>query len=86
MWTRRLIAWLVLRRSLFVGAAGLVTGLAMAFAATRWLESVLWGVNPTDTMTYLGVCLVLLVVVMAASYLPVRRAVAVDPAITLRHE
>jgi len=81
-----LIAWLVLKRSLIIGAAGLAGGIALALSATRYLESILWGVSPTDAVTYLTGCLILVLVVLAASYLPLRRAMGVDPAFALRHE
>jgi putative ABC transport system permease protein len=67
-------------------AAGLGAGVVLAFGVTRFLESLLYGVKPTDRWTYVVVSAVLAVVVLAASYLPARRASRVDPVVALRHE
>jgi putative ABC transport system permease protein len=69
-----------------MAAAGLVAGVALAYALTRFLESMLYGVKPTDRVTYLAVSVVLALVVLAASYFPARRASLVDPVVALRHE
>ena len=76
---REIIA-LVGRRALAFVIAGLVVGLASAFALTRLIESQLWGVTPTDPATFAGVSLLLVAVALAACVLPVRRALSVDPA------
>ena len=65
---------------------GGVVGLGGAFAASRLLGSVLYGGNSLDPMTFTLVPLVLITVAAAASFVPARRAAAVDPAITLRSE
>jgi ABC-type lipoprotein release transport system permease subunit len=57
-----------------------------AAGITRLLSSLLFGIGPLDPVTYIAVPLVLVTAAAAASYLPARRAVRVDPAITLRHE
>jgi putative ABC transport system permease protein len=67
-------------------ALGMVLGLAGAFALTRFLSSVLYGVTPVDPISYLGGVLVLGVVALSACYLPTRRATKVDPLQVLRHE
>lgn len=65
---------------------GLVLGLAGAFAATRVLASLLYGVHSTDAVTFTAVSLVLMIVALFASYLPARRATRVDPIVALRYE
>jgi putative ABC transport system permease protein len=77
---------MVLKQGLALACAGLVLGLAGAFAATRLLTSFLFEVKPGDPLTYLGVAALLAVVAMAASYLPARRATQVDPLEALRQE
>lgn len=80
------VLWLVLRQSLILAGVGLVLGLAGAVAATRFLESLLFEVKPTDPLTYAGVAALLGMVVLAASYFPARRAATVDPLVALRQE
>jgi putative ABC transport system permease protein len=65
---------------------GLVIGFGGAVALTRLLASLLFGVAPTDPATYMAVAALLAAVALAASYLPARRAMRVDPAIALRSE
>lgn len=65
---------------------GLVIGLGGAFALTRLMSSLLFGVSTTDTATFVVVALVLMVVGVLACYLPARRATRVDPLVALRYE
>jgi ABC-type antimicrobial peptide transport system permease subunit len=65
---------------------GLGLGLAASFAATRALSGVLYGVQPTDLLTFSGVALLLAGVAFLASYLPARRAASIDPMQALRTE
>ena len=67
-------------------AAGLVIGIVCAAAMTRLLGSMLFGVKPTDPATYIAVVALLGVVALAASYIPARRAMRVDPIVALRYE
>jgi len=53
---------------------------------TRWLSSELYGVSPSDPLTYGGVALVMGLISMLACYVPARRAMRVDPLIALRYE
>jgi putative ABC transport system permease protein len=77
---------MVVRQGLVLAAAGIAVGLAGAFALTRLLSSLLYGVNATDPLTFAGVTGLLAVVAIAASFLPAYRATRVDPVIALRCE
>ena len=65
-------------------AAGIVVGLFAAVGLTRLLSGILFGITPTDPVTFAEVVALLVVVVLLASYLPARRAASVDPQVVLR--
>jgi putative ABC transport system permease protein len=77
---------MVLRQSLSVVLIGLALGLVAAFAATRLLASLLYGVGANDLFTYVSVVLLLGATALLASYIPARRAMKVDPMVALRYE
>jgi putative ABC transport system permease protein len=77
---------LVLRKGVVLTASGLALGLTGAAAATRSLQSMLFGITPLDARTFVGVSLIFGVVATFASYLPARRATRVDPIAALRSE
>ncbi len=77
---------LVVGKGLLLAAAGIGVGLAGAFALTRLLSSLLFGVNATDPVTFAGVTALLALVAVAASFMPAWRATRVDPVIALRCE
>ena len=77
---------LVVGQGMLLAVIGVALGLMGAFAMTRVLEKFLWGVRPTDPVTFTAVSLLLAAVAMLASYLPARRATHVDPMVALRYE
>jgi putative ABC transport system permease protein len=83
---RRDVLALFLGESARFAGAGLLAGLVLAIAATRLLKTMLFGVAPTDPLSFAAVALVLTAVAMAASWIPARRAARIDPMAALRHE
>ncbi len=83
---RRDMLGMVLRQSLTVVVIGIALGLLAAFAGTRLLASLLYGVSANDILTYASVVLLLGAAAFLASYIPARRAMKVDPMIALRYE
>jgi macrolide transport system ATP-binding/permease protein len=77
---------LVIKQGMRLALIGLGVGLAGSLALTRLMSSVLYGVSATDAMTFALVSSLLAVVVLAACYIPARRAARVDPMIALRYE
>jgi putative ABC transport system permease protein len=77
---------LIVGNALWLVALGILLGAAGAFGLTRLMKSLLFGVVPTDVLTFFAVCLCLVVVALVASYLPARRATKVDPLMALRNQ
>jgi len=77
---------LVLRSAMSLVIFGAIVGIVGAYAATRVMSSLLFGVTPTDVVTFVVVPLVLFVVALVASLVPARRATRVDPLVALRYE
>jgi predicted permease len=77
---------MVMRQGLLMTALGLVIGLAVAFAATGVMRSMLPGITPRDPLTFGGVPLVLIAIAVFAALIPARRAGKVDPVVALRYE
>src|SRR5262245_21911038 len=80
------VVGMVLRRGMTLALAGIAIGLLAAFAATRFITTLLFEVKPTDPATLIGVAILLAAFSLAATYVPARRATRVDPMIALRHE
>ena len=77
---------LVVRQAMLPAVIGLAIGLAGALTLTRLLANQLYEVKATDPLTFLGVTAVLLLVALAACFLPARRAATTDPMVVLRHQ
>jgi ABC-type antimicrobial peptide transport system permease subunit len=82
----RRIVWLVTRSAAALAGSGLVIGLGGAAIIARLLRAVLFGVQPSDSVSYLAAVLLIAIVVIAASWRPARRALQIDPARALRVE
>lgn len=82
----REIVGLVGRRALLCVAGGLIAGLGGALALTRLIAARLWGVTPTDPVTFASVSILLVAIALVACVPPARRALSVDPTIALRND
>ena len=80
------IVRMVVGEGLLLSGVGVAVGLLGALALTRFLERMLYGVTPTDPLTFAGISALLVAVALAACYLPARRAARVDPMVALRYE
>jgi predicted permease len=83
---KRELKWMFVRSALLLTAVGVAIGMGTAAALMRLMKSLLFGISPLDPFTYITVPLVLVASAILASYLPARRAAAVDPVEALRAE
>jgi len=77
---------LVVGHGMKLAAVGLLLGVVTAFLAARAMTGLLFGVRPSDPVTYVAIAAVLGFAALTACYLPARRATSVDPLVALRHE
>jgi putative ABC transport system permease protein len=82
----RNILRMVLRQGLGLAIAGAAVGLVCALIVSHLMAGLLYGVRPTDPLTFAGVALLLIGVALLACYIPARRAIRVDPLVALRHD
>jgi ABC-type antimicrobial peptide transport system permease subunit len=77
---------LIVGKGVILMLIGVAIGLVGAFGITRVMATLLFGVTPTDWMTFTGVAMLLMVVGVLAAAIPARRATKVDPLVALRYE
>jgi len=83
---RRDVFLLIVGQGLRMALAGIALGLIGAFALTRFMATMFFGVTARDPLTLIVVCAILTAVTLLACYVPARRAMRVDPMIALRHD
>jgi predicted permease len=84
--SRRNIVSLVVRQGMALAFSGVTIGLVAAFLLTRLIRSLLFGVEATDPITFVGISLLLATIALLASYLPAQRASRIEPLVSLRSE
>jgi ABC-type antimicrobial peptide transport system permease subunit len=77
---------LVVQRGFLLALAGAVIGIGTAMAVTRLMATMLYSVRPYDPATFGGVCILLVLVALAACSIPARRAMRINPMVALRDE
>jgi len=82
----RQVLKLVLRQGMLLAAVGVLVGVAIALPVTRFASTLLYGVSPSDPLTYTVIAFLLMAVAFLACYVPARRATRIDPLVALRFE
>jgi predicted lysophospholipase L1 biosynthesis ABC-type transport system permease subunit len=80
------LKWMFVRSALVLTGVGVAIGVVAAAGLTRFMKSLLFGISPLDPLTYVAIPFILVSAAVLASYLPARRAAAVDPVVALRTE
>lgn len=80
------VRWMILRNGGVLAAGGVVVGVVIALALTRYMSGMLFGVKPLDPITYMVAAAGLLAAAVLATWFPAWRASAVDPVIALRND
>ena len=83
---RMSVVKMVLRQGLRLAIAGVAVGFVGALIVSHLMTGLLYGVRPTDPLTFAGVALLLIGVALLACYIPARRAIRFDPLVALRYE
>jgi predicted permease len=83
---RSQVLWMVLHESLLISVAGVAAGIPLAIASAHLMRSMLFGVVPGDSLSFIGALSGVALVALIASAIPARRAASVDPIIALRYE
>ncbi|HZS46475.1 MAG TPA: ABC transporter permease [Blastocatellia bacterium] len=84
--SQRQVLAMVVGNAIKLALIGIAVGAAGAFGLTRFISFILYGVSPSDPLTFTGISIVLALVAIVASYVPARRAMKVDPNTALRYE
>jgi len=80
------VLWMILKESLLLLAIGVALGIPATLLATRTIKSQLFGLSPTDPLTFIAAALTISIVTLIAAWFPAHRATKVDPVIALRYE
>lgn len=83
---RSRVVWMVLREVVLLAAVGLAISVPIALAASKLVESFLFGMKPNDPLALIGSAVTLVTAAILAGYVPARNASRIDPMIALRHE
>jgi ABC-type antimicrobial peptide transport system permease subunit len=83
---RRAVVRVFVQQGMLLTVLGVAIGLVIAFATTRFMSALLYGVSAHDPMTYVIITFAVVIAALLACYLPSRRAVEIDPALALRSE
>ena len=83
---RRDVVRLILGRGLMLTLCGVGSGSVLALILSRQMKKMIYGVSPSDPVTFLGVAVLLITIALLACYVPARRAMRVDPMTALRYE
>jgi ABC-type antimicrobial peptide transport system permease subunit len=84
--TRAEVLWMIVRESLYLVVAGLILGLPLAWFTSKLMASMLFRLSPRDSFSFVAAGLGMLLVSLAAAFLPARRAASIEPMQALRSD